>query len=176
MANQAAEAGHDVTIIAALATDAAQWPAPLHPKVALRLIAAGASRTIAVYPRLPGWMLKHRRWLLGQDVVHCHLTFGAIFGASMQALRLLAGTKRPAVIEDESFVGMAVPMWRRSLHAKMLSSRDAVAFMALDPYLASASSQRGRRDCGGSIPNGVAPPAASGCRYGRSDTAIARHP
>ena len=154
LANHAAEAGEKVTVLVAHPTDAAQWPGPLRSDVELRFIAPGASRTSSVYPQLPAWMLRNRKWLLERDVVHCHLTFGSIFGASLQALRFISRSRSPAVVETNHSVGMAIPRWRRVFHSKLLRSRDAVAVMAEDSYWRSSARAR-RGQLWRLIPNGV---------------------
>jgi glycosyltransferase involved in cell wall biosynthesis len=157
LANHAAEAGHEVTIVAAFPTDSSQWPAPLNESVQLRYIVPHRRPTSRIYPRLPLWMLRNRKWLLDQDVAHCHLTFGSIFGSSLQVLRSFTRASGPVVVETNHSVGMAILRRRRAFHARLLSGRDAVALMAEDPYWRGVMASR-RQGLWRVIPNGVAPP------------------
>jgi glycosyltransferase involved in cell wall biosynthesis len=78
-------------------------------------------------------MMRHRAWLAEQDIVHCHLTFGAVFGAAVRALTAL-GKSRPTVVETYHSVGMPMPPLNRWLRARLAARFDAFALMAQDDY------------------------------------------
>lgn len=157
LANAAVESGHQVVIIAAM-------PAPLHLLAdrlsrEVRLVYVGGSLRSS-YLRLPLWLFRKRSWLFGFDVVHCHLTFGSVFALELQGMRWLFSRRRPAVVETYHAVGMAIPPRVRTLHAILLSRRDAVAFMADDPYWAQFRDRR-PRTIFKTIPNGIAEPVSA---------------
>jgi glycosyltransferase involved in cell wall biosynthesis len=160
LANQAIEDGHAVTILAGCAADAELLPAPLDPRVQFRFLADEASRPRAAYGRLLPWIVGNWSWLRAQDVLHCHLTLGSVLGTLVQAVRAIRRSDRPVVVETYHAVGMAITNRHRAIHAWLLKHRDAVAFMATDPfwerYRAARPAQLLR-----TIPNGVsrAPPA-----------------
>lgn len=153
LANDAVERGHQVTILCAVPAPAEELPRPIRPEVALRYIApSGRSRRAAYATMLP-WLLRNRRWLRDQDVIHCHLTAAAVFGSLVQWLRR---GRSPVVVETYHAVGMAIPDRQRAFHAALLGQRDAVAFMADDPFWARF---RETRPAGlfRTIPNGIVP-------------------
>ena len=131
LANAAARAGHSVTILAAVPMPSEQAPGMISEQIERRYISRGSSSPRLVYPKLILWMLRNWSWLESQDVVHCHLTFGAIFGTLLQIVR--GRRARPAVVETYHAVGMAISPRRRTFHAALLGNRGAVAFVAEDP-------------------------------------------
>lgn len=157
LANHAAANGHEVTVLPAV-----PWPAhlladKLRPQVAVRFIHPNGNHWRQAYLRLVPWMLRNRRWLLEQDVVHCHLTFGSVFGTVLQAMRRLFGRRMPAVVETYHAVGMAIPDGSRALHALLLAGRDGAVLMAEDPYWKAFLAKHPDKPFR-IIPNGIAPP------------------
>jgi glycosyltransferase involved in cell wall biosynthesis len=68
-------------------------------------------------------------------VLHCHLTYGSVFGSIAKIiLKNLFGEKHPVIIETNHAVGMPVPKFKRWIHAHLSSFRDGLIFMATDPY------------------------------------------
>lgn len=153
LANEAVERGHQVTILCAVPAPAEQLPRPLRPEVAQRYISpSGRSRRAAYAAMLP-WLLRNRRWLRDQDVIHCHLTAASVFGTLVQWLRR---GRSPVVVETYHAVGMAIPDRQRAFHAALLGRRDAVAFMADDPFWARFREAR-PASLFRTIPNGIVP-------------------
>ena len=163
LANHAARAGHNVTILAAFPADPGLLPTAIEPAVRLRYVSAGERGRLGRYAALLPWLWANRRWLADQDVVHCHLSFSAAAATAIRALRRLARHRRPAVVETYHAVGVAGPGLVRSLHARLLATRDAFALMASDGYWRRFLDRRPGL-AGVVIPNGVAfaqdPPAA----------------
>ena len=153
LANHAAAEGHDVTILAAVPVPPELASDGLRSGVALRYLHPSGTGRRSAYPHMVAWLLQNRDWILSQDVVHCHLSLGSAFGALLQLVR--AGRPRPAVVETYHAVGMAIPDAVRAIHGAFLSRRDAVAFMADDPFW-----KRFRESRPGKlfriIPNGIA--------------------
>jgi glycosyltransferase involved in cell wall biosynthesis len=161
LANHAAANGHDVTVLAAIAAPPALLADRLLPGVSQRFVAPRSRRARSAYAHVLPWILRNRRWLLDQDIVHCHLTFGGVFGALLQTFRKSLRRRRPAVIETYHAVGMKIPASKRRFHAALLRRRDAVALMAEDAYWRGFSAKRGSRPLR-LIPNGISqlsPPA-----------------
>lgn len=155
LANQAIADGHSTTIIVAVAADYKLLPAPLDSRVALRTICPAGTSVRSCYARLPLWLWSNRAWLMSLDVVHCHLTFGSVFGSLLQTLRRRLGARFPRVIETYHAVGVAIPKAKRLLHARLLARRDALAFMAEDPFWTAFRARRPDQLLV-TIPNGVA--------------------
>lgn len=157
LTNQAANDGHEVSL-------AAWTPAPpelmshlLRPDIPVRYLDEQRGAVWRAYMRLLPWVFSNREWLLSHDVIHCHLSMGSAFAAYVQLLRGLHGRRTPAVVETYHAVGGAIPELDRALHARLLSRRDAVAFVAEDPYWARYRERRSRR-LFRTIPNGISDP------------------
>lgn len=132
LANIAVEKGHEVTVLAAWPVDPAMMQDQLHPGVGIKFI--GATRKKAYLNLIP-WIFRNRKWIGSNDVLHCHLTYGAVFGTFVfVVLRKIFRYKKPAVVETNHAVGMPIPPFNRWVHSRMLLFRDGVVFMARDAY------------------------------------------
>jgi glycosyltransferase involved in cell wall biosynthesis len=80
------------------------------------------------------WLWRHRLWLAEQDILHCHLTYGAVFGTAVGLWRAALGAQQPAIVETYHAVGMPIPPLHRWFHARLAARRDALALMAEDKY------------------------------------------
>lgn len=154
LANHAANR-HEVILLVATPTDPELLQTRVHANVELRFMWSSNVGRFARYFRLLPWFWRNRRWLMDQDIVHCHLTFGSVVGTLVWLYRRAIGASRPAVVETYHAVGMAVPRGDRWLHAKLAQGREALALVAEDTYWRSYI----KRQVGRSIeviPNGVA--------------------
>lgn len=131
LANHAAQAGHQVTVIAACPVDSALLRDALHHDVRVRYVSDSVDSRVGRYFRVLPWLWLHRSWLAEQDILHCHLTYGAIFGTIVKALR---SGKRPSIVETYHAVGMPMPWLMRWFHARLATHRDAFVLMAQDEY------------------------------------------
>jgi glycosyltransferase involved in cell wall biosynthesis len=158
LANAAIANGHQVGIVLAYPVDPALLQNSLDPRIEVRFIRRRRSR-FGVYGSLVRWVATNRRWIMGQDVIHCHLTFGSIFGSLVYSLR---ANDRPAVVETYHAVGMAIPVWRDKFAKTLMRQRDAVALIADDPFWSRYRQRHPRRNVR-LIPNGVGASAVPSC-------------
>lgn len=160
LANEAAAAGDEVTIVAAYPVDPELLLYAVDRGVEVRYAAAGPTSRLGPYLALLPWVVRNRHWLLQQDVVHCHLTFGAVAGTAIQMLRDLRGGGRPKVVETFHAVGMPLAMSKRLLSTVLARGRDGFVLMASDEHWARFRSKHPRLPME-VIPNGIAalPPA-----------------
>lgn len=131
LANVMASRGHEVAILTGRPTPRTVYAGEPDKGIDLRVVDRRGSR-IGQYARLPSWIWRNREWLLSNDVLHCHLTFGATFG--MLASFLRKAGRPPAIVGTYHSVGMPIRPLLRAAHAAMLRFGDAAAFMAEDPY------------------------------------------
>lgn len=134
LANQQAAAGHTVTIIAGLEADPALLSHRLSAQIALIALAPRGASLRRAYLRSPAWIRARRAWLFEQDIVHCHLTFGSVFGSLVALAKRIAGRCAPAIVETYHAVGMPIPRHHRWLHAQLAARRDGLALMAPDAW------------------------------------------
>lgn len=162
LANQAAIDGHEVSIVAWMPAPPELLPNMLRSDIPIRYLDDTDDRRWresgvppSDYLKLLVWVARNRKWLLGRDIVHCHLSMGSAFGAAVQLLRTVYRRSAPAVVETYHAVGVAIPDFHRAVHARFLSRRDSVAFMAEDAYWTRYRERRLNR-LFRTIPNGIA--------------------
>ena len=151
LANHAVGSGHKVTLIAGWSVDPLLLRKFLKVEVSVIYISKGSTSKIGRYTKLVGWIWRQRSWLANQDIIHCHLTYGAIFGS---VVKILCESKKPSVVETYHAVGMPIPSLNRSFHAFLASKRDALVLMAEDPYWQNFL-KRNSNIFAKTIPNGI---------------------
>ena len=134
LANREAEAGHEASVVAAYPLPPDQTHGGLSEAVAVRYVAGTPRRGPPLYLGLLPWIWRHREWLSRQDVVHCHLTYGAMFGTVLQLIFEATRRPLPTIVETYHGVGMPIPKWHRWLHARMAARRHGLSFMVAEPY------------------------------------------
>lgn len=134
LANQAARDGHQVTLVAAWPVDSTQLRDTLHPDVQVVYASKAPGSKLSVYLGLFPWLWRHRFWVAEQDVLHCHLTYGAVFGSIVRFFRPILGLRKPAVVETYHSAGMPMSALYRWIRARMAARFDAFALMAEDDY------------------------------------------
>lgn len=129
LANRQVDAGHCVTFIIGSDLPPDRVHQGLDPRVTThRLsVAAGRGRYAAMLP----WIWRNRQWLRTQDVLHSHLTYGALFAT---VVKRLSGRGRPAIVETYHAVGMPIRRSSRWFHARLASQWNGLSFMVADPY------------------------------------------
>jgi glycosyltransferase involved in cell wall biosynthesis len=145
LANAAVAKGHAVAIVAAFHVCEDLLLCELNEEVDVRYVARSARSTGAAYLRLLPWMLANRQWLLSRDIIHCHLTFGTVFGTLVRSLRGLWSRRSPLIVETYHAVGMPIPRYRHAFHAALMRGRDGVVLMAEDAFWTRFLQGRGRQ-------------------------------
>ncbi len=132
LANYAVARGDKVTILAGWPVDPAFLQNSIYSMVDIEFI---ASKKSTAYFRIFFWVIKRRTWLTKQDVLHCHLTYGAVFGTVTKILiKTFFRNPHPIIIETYHAVGMSIPKFNRWLHSCMILLRDGLVLMATDKY------------------------------------------
>ena len=155
LANRQVDAGHDVSLVVGSSLPDERVHGGLDPRVAAHYVSSAAGRN-RYGPMIP-WIWQHRSWLAAQDVLHCHLTYGALFAT---ALRRIAGHRRPAIVETYHAVGMPIPRALRWLHARLASQWEGLTLMVDHPYWREFM-RRHQQVVSRIIPVGVEPPEVS---------------
>jgi glycosyltransferase involved in cell wall biosynthesis len=155
LANLAVRRGHDVSIVSAMAVDPALLQEQVDPRVKLHFVCPRGSSKYAAYGSMLPWLARNWRWLQHQDVVHCHMTYGALLGTALRARRIVARTSSPRIVETFHGVGMPIRPWQRTLAAWQAAGRDGYALMARDDYWNDFADQHPQLPLA-VIPNGIA--------------------
>lgn len=151
LANNAARTGHDVTILLGWQEDPKLLEHEILPSVSVLFISRDQASVIPCYLNLVLWIWRQRVWLASKDIIHCHLTFGAIFGS---LIKFLHRDNRPCIVETYHAVGMPIPWLKRWFHALMLTHRDGIVLMAEDRFWRKFLSKQ-KRIISRTIPNGI---------------------
>jgi glycosyltransferase involved in cell wall biosynthesis len=130
LANRQVASAHEVALVIGSELPAQMIHGGLDPRVKVLVVSAssGRSRYAAMLP----WVWRHRSWLRSIDVLHCHLTYGALFGYAF--LRMSERHNRPAIVETYHAVGMPIPAALRWFHSSLAGQWDGLAVMAEDPW------------------------------------------
>ena len=131
LANHAVDSGDQVSIIAGWPVESKLLLNAVNPKVSVCYVSQSKTSKIGRYFNLISWVIRNRFWLANQDILHCHLTYGSIFGTIVKILR---NGKQPSIIETYHAVGMPIPRLNRWLHALLAKYRDAIVLMAEDIF------------------------------------------
>lgn len=151
LANDAACKGHDVTILVGWKVDPKLLEREILPSVSVLFISQDRASVIGRYLSLILWIWRKRFWLAHKDIIHCHLTFGAIFGSILKFLR---SDNRPCIVETYHAVGMPIPRLKRWFHAWLLTHRDGLVLMAEDMFWRKFLSNN-EQLISRTIPNGI---------------------
>ncbi|HEX8209417.1 MAG TPA: glycosyltransferase [Longimicrobium sp.] len=133
LAQHAAAAGHDVSLVVSFRVDAPCREAEsLHPGVRVEYVNAAAGFVLLRYVRALGWAWRNRSRLAGLDVVHGHLTYGAFV---CLAIRTVLGlrSRRPTLVNTWHGVG-GVTGWKRWANARLAACADGLALVASEPF------------------------------------------
>ena len=141
--------GHEVRVVAL------QAKTDLSPRAQSVDSSAEGERTQgpASYLKAIPWLWRHRASLLEADVVHSHLTFGALVGTVIEILRDSGGMHSPVVIETDHSAGMPISSTQRAAYAVMRWRRRGIATVVPGVHSARVPKQTMSWD----IPNGIAP-------------------
>ena len=131
LANNSVREGHTVTLIAGWSVDPMLLENEILPSVKVIHISSVSSSKIRRYVKMWTWLWRHRLWLAEQDILHCHLTYGAIFGTVVKVFRK---NMSPLVVETYHAVGMPISRMRRKFHSFLALQRDALVLMAEDGF------------------------------------------
>jgi glycosyltransferase involved in cell wall biosynthesis len=130
LANRQVAAGHEVAFVIGSRLPASMTHDGLDDRVTTHFVTSDRGRTR--YRALLPWIWRKRAWLSSSDILHCHLTYGALFGTVLHGI--LRVPRRPAIIETYHAVGMPIPRALRWLHARLARNWDGLTLMVDDPY------------------------------------------
>lgn len=135
LASTFAESGDEVTIFAG-------WPTAIDSP-ALRRLASSVrveyvqdreQPRLVTYAHAARWVWRNRVRLQEFDVLHCHLTYGAVIATLVGLHRRATGAARPRLVETYHSVGAPISGLARWLHARLAAQRDRLVLMATDSY------------------------------------------
>ena len=134
LANREAAAGHEVSVLLGFRVPEERAYAGLSDAVDISFVSERQSGGVSLYGGLLPWIWRNRGWLCDQDVIHCHLTYGALFGTLVKLVAAATRRRVPTIVETYHAIGMPIPKWQRWLHARMAARRHGLSFMVANPY------------------------------------------
>lgn len=153
LANKAAEKGDEVTILAAWPVNPEFLQNSISKVVDIKFV---SKQNSFAYLKIIPWIFKNKNWLANADVLHCHLSYGAVFGSMAKIiLRKILRKNTPVIVETNHAVGMLVPKLNRWMHSKLIRMKDGLVLMAKDPYWTAFVKQHSDL-ANDFIPNGIA--------------------
>jgi glycosyltransferase involved in cell wall biosynthesis len=154
LANKAASEGHQVTVLVAFKVDETLLRQKLYADVDVLYITQSPVGRVKLYLIGLGWIYRNKRLLADQDVVHCHLSYAALFGSLFYLGRRFSRRDGPVIVETYHAVGMPIPRWHLWLHSRLALCRDGLALMAEDVFWTEFKSSHPKLPVR-IIPNGV---------------------
>lgn len=106
LANASNISGDDITILLAYPVDYSLNQQLLEREVKVHFMSSNNLLPQLKYIRLPLWISKNHKFVQSFDVIHCHLTFGLVFGSILSIWRKIHGAKKPKLIATCHMVGL----------------------------------------------------------------------
>jgi glycosyltransferase involved in cell wall biosynthesis len=132
LSNALVKSGHEVTLFLAFPVDSSLNQGLLDNKVNVEFLTSNPKSRGLVYLKLPYHIVKFWKVLKTHDVIHCHLTFGLIFGFIISFLRKITRTKNVRLIATCHVVGVGITPFPKILNQRLSYFFDVFALMALD--------------------------------------------
>jgi glycosyltransferase involved in cell wall biosynthesis len=154
LSNSLIIAGHEVTVLLAHPVDPTLNQKQLVDEVQVRFVVSRGSNKYSHYLMLPFWTIRNWKVLQTYDVIHCHLTYGLIFGFLVSALRKIDRKKSPKLIATCHVVGVGVAAFPRILNERLSYFFDSFVLMAQDAKWRNFIRNKSRKNIL-LIPNGI---------------------
>lgn len=132
LSNSLTHGGHEVTLLLAFPVDPDLNQQFLDEKVRVQFLSAISKNRILLYLKIPFHILRSWKDLKTYEVIHCHLTFGLVFGSLISLYRKITGTKNLRLIATCHVVGVGISRTRRIINERLSYFFDVFALMAQD--------------------------------------------
>jgi glycosyltransferase involved in cell wall biosynthesis len=106
LCNSFSENGEDVTLLLISPVDSALNERNLSANVKVVFLYESKRNRIRSFTKILPWIVGNRKYLREFDIVHCHLTFGLIFGTCFSAMRFFLRLRPPKLVLTCHMVGM----------------------------------------------------------------------
>ena len=152
LSNSLVKVGHEVTVLLAFQVNPSLNQEYLDHKVKVQFVSPNGGSRILQYVKLPFWVVRHWKLLNTYDVIHCHLTFGLIFGFIISLFRTVVRKKNPKLVATCHMVGVGGGL--KVMNEKLSSFFNDFVLMAEDDAWRQFAENKGRKNIV-VIPNGV---------------------
>jgi glycosyltransferase involved in cell wall biosynthesis len=132
LTNSLIATGHQVTVLLAHPVDPSLNQNQLVNDAQVRFVVSRGNDFYSHYLILPFWTARNWKVLKTYDVIHCHLTYGLIFGFLISILRKLDRIKSLKLIATCHVVGVGVAAFPKILNQRLSYFFDFFVLMAQD--------------------------------------------
>ena len=132
LSNALVEAGHEVTLLAAFPVDPVLNQQYLDKRVKVKFASPNSANRSIEYLKLPFCVIRYWKVLKTYDVIHCHLTYGLVFGFLISFFRKITRTPDLRLIATCHVVGVGVSRTPRIINERLSYFFDVFALMAQD--------------------------------------------
>ena len=132
LSNALIDKDHDVTLLLASQVNPILNQQYLSEGVLVKVVSSRTQNRFLPYILLPIWVFKHRKLLRTYDVVHCHLTYGLVFGFIFSVFRKFENLTNVRLIATCHVVGISITRAPRFINEKLSVFFDAFVLMAMD--------------------------------------------
>ncbi len=134
LANHASRAGHQVVLIAGWPVDPGLLRETLLPDIRVFYVSKQSKSRTGRYLKLIVWFWRHTDLLSKQDVIHCHLSYGVVFGFLVKLWQSVTRIEGPAIVQTNHSAGAPVSDLRRVVQSFFARQCNALALIAEDEY------------------------------------------
>ena len=137
LANHASRAGHQVVLIVGWMVDPVLLRETLLPDIRVVYVSKQSKSRIGRYLKLIVWFWRHTDLLSKQDVIHCHLSYGVVFGFLVNLWRSIIRISGPVIIQTNHSAGAPVSDLRLLVQSFFARQCNALALIAEDEHWSS---------------------------------------
>lgn len=137
---------HEVTLLLAFPVNPSLNQQYLSHKINIQFVSEGSRNRLLVYLKLPFYILKNWKILKTFDAIHCHLSFGLVFGSLCSIFRRITKAKNLRIIATCHVVGGGISQIRRALNERLSYFFDVFALMAQDAHWRNFISSKKRNN------------------------------
>jgi len=132
LSNSLVYSGHEVAVLSAYPVDPNLNQKFLDNQIQLHFVLSKNKNKLSHYLKLPYWIIRNWKTLKSYDVIHCHLTYGLIFGFLVWILQKIDSEKKIVLIGTCHVVGVGVGTFPRVLNERLSYFFDYFVLMAQD--------------------------------------------
>lgn len=132
LANALIDSGNEVTLLAAHPVDPELNQRSLDENVKVQFIRNKFHNRFFEYIKLPFWIASNWKTLKTYEVIHCHLTYGLVFGFAISFIRKVTSTKDINLVATCHSIGVSVSRRPRIINENLSRFFDVFVLMAED--------------------------------------------
>ena len=132
LSNALVNSGHSVTLLMAFPVSHTLNQQFLDKRIVVQFASTYSKNKIIGYIKIPFFLLRHWKSVKKFEVIHCHLTYGLVFGFLINFFRRITNEKKLRLIATCHMVGMGVSRTNRIINERLSYFFDVFALMAED--------------------------------------------